>query len=141
MLRATALLFAALALALPLHAADPPLSITRAPSSITIDGDLSDAAWQNALRFDTWYETNPGDSVEPKVKTIGWITYDDRFFYAAIESLDPTPSAIRAWQTDPRGMSLLEYTGLRRSEYGTLVRDDLPVAELLRRRSAAPLAA
>ena len=31
--------------------------------------------------------------------------------------------------------------GLRRSEYGTLVRDDLPVAELLRRRSAAPLAA
>jgi hypothetical protein len=65
----------------------------------------------------------------------------------AIPALSSSPDrdlleAIRAWQTDSRGMSLLEYTGLRRAEYGALVRDDLPVAELLRRRrTAAPLAA
>jgi len=64
----------------------------------------------------------------------------------AIPALSSSPDrdlleAIRAWQSDSRGMSLLEYTGLRRAEYGTLVRDDVPVAELLRRRRAAPLAA
>jgi hypothetical protein len=65
----------------------------------------------------------------------------------AIPALSSSPDrdlleAIRAWQSDSRGMSLLEYTGLRRAEYGALVRDDLPVAELLRRRgTAAPLAA
>lgn len=95
-----------LALALPLTAADePPLSITRTATPISIDGELSDAGWKDALRFDTWYETNPGDSVEPQVKTIGWITYDDRFFYAAIESLDPNPSQIRAQLGDHDGIN------------------------------------
>src|SRR5712691_5484701 len=88
-------LLATLALALPLSAADePPLSIIKTAAPIIIDGDLSDAGWRDALRFDTWYETNPGDSVEPKVKTVGWITYDDHFFYAAIESFDPNPAQI-----------------------------------------------
>src|SRR5207247_1493668 len=99
-------LLAALALALPLSAADdPPLSITKTTAPITIDGDLSDPGWKGALRFDTWYETNPGDSVEPKVKTVGWITYDDHFFYAAIESLDPNPSQIRSQLGDHDGIN------------------------------------
>jgi hypothetical protein len=34
-------------------------------------------------------------------------------------------------------MSLLEYTGLRPAEYAALCRDEVPVAELLRRRSLA----
>jgi hypothetical protein len=49
--------------------------------------------------------------------------------------------AIRAWQADPQGMSLLEYTGLRRAEFAALCRDEVPVAELLRRRRSLPLAA
>jgi hypothetical protein len=64
----------------------------------------------------------------------------------AVPALSSSPDrdlldAIRAWESDPRGMSLLEYTGLRRAEFGALCRDDTPVAELLRRRSALPLAA
>src|SRR5262245_24811752 len=102
MLRAT---LAALALALPLSAADePPLTITKTTAPITVDGDLSDAGWKDALRFDTWYETNPGDSIEPKVKTVGWITYDDHFFYAAIESSDPNPAQISAQLGDHDGI-------------------------------------
>jgi Domain of unknown function (DUF5916) len=101
-----AFVFLLAALALPLHAADdPPLNVTKATSPINIDGDLSDAAWQNALRFDTWYETNPGDNVEPQVKTIGWITYDNQFFYAAIESLDPSPANIRSQLNDHDGIN------------------------------------
>jgi hypothetical protein len=96
----------ALLIATPLAAADdPPLAIKKATAPITIDGDLSDPGWKDALRFDTWYETNPGDSVEPKVKTTGWITYDDHFFYAAIESLDPNPSQIHSQLNDHDGIN------------------------------------
>jgi hypothetical protein len=99
-------LLVSLLLAAPLIAADdPPLTIKKTAAPITIDGDLSDAGWKDALRFDTWYETNPGDNVEPQVKTVGWITYDDHFFYAAIESIDPNPSQVRAQLGDHDGIS------------------------------------
>lgn len=72
------------------------IHITRAASRITIDGDLSDEAWQSATRIDHWYETRPGDNVEPKVKNVGYLTFDDGFLYAAFDFDDPNPSAIRA---------------------------------------------
>jgi Domain of unknown function (DUF5916) len=72
------------------------IHITRAAGHITIDGDLSDEAWRSATRVEKWYETRPGDNVEPKVKNVGYLTYDDRFLYAAFEFADPNPSAIRA---------------------------------------------
>jgi hypothetical protein len=86
-------------------ATNPPRSIPRAASSIAVDGNLSDAAWQTAAKYETWFETNPGDNVEPTVKTIGYVTYDDRFFYVAIESLDPDPKQIRAPYADHDGIS------------------------------------
>ena len=43
-----------------------------------------------------WYETNPGDNTEPKVKNVGYLTFDERYLYAAFEFEDPNPSAIRA---------------------------------------------
>ena len=106
-MRRLPVLFALAAASLsPLRAAEgPPLRITRAAGPITVDGDLSDPGWKNALRFDTWYETNPGDNVEPKVKTVGWLTYDDQFLYAAIESFDPKPSEIRAQLGDHDGIN------------------------------------
>ena len=85
-------------------ASSPPLTIHRAAGTITIDGDLSDPGWQNALKSETWFETNPGDNTEPKVKTVGYITYDDRFFYAAVHSFD-NPSEIRAQLGDHDGLS------------------------------------
>ena len=72
------------------------IHITKATGHITIDGDLSDEAWQHATRIDKWYETQPGDNVEPKVKNVGYLTFDDRFFYAAFEFEDPDPAQMRA---------------------------------------------
>src|ERR1700754_2211521 len=43
------------------------IHIARATGPIKIDGDLSDEAWKTATRIDKWYETQPGDNVEPKV--------------------------------------------------------------------------
>ena len=71
-------------------------AITRANGPITIDGDLSDAGWKDALRIERWYEINPGDNTEPRVRNVGYLTFDDKFFYAAFEFDDPNPKAILA---------------------------------------------
>ena len=78
----------------------PPIAIHRAAGAITVDGDLSDPGWQGATEVTTFFETNPGDNVEPKVKTVGFLAYDDRYFYAAMRCEDPDPSRIRAPYVD-----------------------------------------
>ena len=72
------------------------IHISRATGPIEVDGSLGDPGWKDASRIETFYETNPGDNVEPKVKTVAWLAYDDRFFYAAFEFSDPDPKSIRA---------------------------------------------
>src|SRR5213075_986711 len=95
---ATFLLIAALRLNAAAPAERTTLVKTDAP--ITIDGDLSDPGWQKATKFETWYETNPGDNLEPKVKTVGWVSYDSKFLYFGIESEDPMPKNIIAPYAD-----------------------------------------
>ncbi len=74
----------------------PPITIKRAAGPIVLDGDLSDAGWQGIDPITTWFETNPGDNVEPKVKNAAYLTYDDEYFYAGFRLEDPQPHAIRA---------------------------------------------
>src|SRR3954471_6505501 len=76
------------------------LHIARATGPIKIDGNLSDAGWQDAQPVTTWYEVNPGDSTPPKMRNVGRIAYDDRYLYAAFEFDDPNPGAIRAPYSD-----------------------------------------
>jgi len=71
-------------------------AITRAKGSIVIDGNLSDEGWRDALRIERWYEVAPGDSIEPPVKNVGHLTYDEKFLYAAFEFDDPAPGRIVA---------------------------------------------
>lgn len=80
----------------PLEPPPAPLHIARATGPIEVDGQLGDPGWNGATRVETFYETNPGDNIEPKVKTVAWLTYDDRFFYAAFDFSDPDPKSIRA---------------------------------------------
>ena len=87
--------------------------IKRASGPITIDGDLSDGAWKDAVRVDKWYETNATDNTEPKVKNVAWITYDDRFFYAAFHFEDPNPGMIRSPYSDRDNVpSSTDYAGV-----------------------------
>jgi hypothetical protein len=101
--RATCRALAVLALCLPAvttHAADPvpgpPLSIQRAAGPITIDGVLDDAGWQNVTGVTQWFETRVGDNVEPHVRNVGYLTYDDKYLYAAFRFDDPQPRLVRA---------------------------------------------
>src|SRR5688572_23074922 len=77
-------------------AALPPLRIERIRTPVAIDGDLSDAAWQGVGQITTWFETRPGDNLEPKVKNVAWLAYDDQFLYAAFRFEDSNPAAIKA---------------------------------------------
>jgi hypothetical protein len=80
----------------PAPAEVPPLTVARAPGAITVDGALDDAGWQGVPGIDTWFEVNPGDNVPPRVRNVGYLTYDDRFFYAGFEFEDPAPHKIKA---------------------------------------------
>ncbi|HEV8660681.1 MAG TPA: DUF5916 domain-containing protein [Thermoanaerobaculia bacterium] len=81
------------------EATSPTIHISRANGPIAIDGDLSDSGWQGAVRLDKWYETNVTDNGEPKVKNVGYLTYDSRFLYAAFELFDD-PKQIRSPYND-----------------------------------------
>ena len=93
---AAAALAAALAPARPAAAAEAAIEIRRVRQEIVVDGRLDEPAWSEAARVDTWYETRPGDNVEPKVENRGYLAYDDRFFYAAFEFQDSSPKRIKA---------------------------------------------
>jgi hypothetical protein len=83
----------------------PVLTAVRASGPISIDGKLDEAAWQHATRVDQWWETNPGDNLAPKVKTVAYLAYDDRFLYAAFDMEDPDPKKIRTPFADHDGIS------------------------------------
>ncbi len=71
------------------------LQILPLSGTIDLDGDLSDDGWVSALRVDRWFEIAPGDSVDPKVASTAWMTYDERYLYVGFEFSDPDPSQIR----------------------------------------------
>src|SRR4029450_7309055 len=73
-----------------------PVSIKRISGAIAVDGDISDEGWTSAAKVETWYETNPGDNVAPKVRTVAWIGYDDKFLYGAVQFEAPSPERLRA---------------------------------------------
>ncbi len=78
------------------NAVIPPLPVARAAGAIAVDGDLSDPGWQEAAKIDRFFETQPADNTAPRVATIAWVTYDDRYFYIAVLCKDPDPASIRA---------------------------------------------
>jgi hypothetical protein len=81
-------------------AALPPVAVRHRAAPITLDGDLSDAGWRDAVRIDHFYETSPGDNTQPAVRTIALLTFDDRYFYVGVRCEDPNPAAIRAPYTE-----------------------------------------
>ncbi len=89
------------------------ISISRAAGPIQVDGELEDPGWSGATPYDTFYETNPGDNVEPKVRTVAWLAYDDDYLYAAFEFFDPEPGNIRAPLADRDDVpSYTDYGGI-----------------------------
>jgi hypothetical protein len=90
------------------------IHIARRIGPIMIDGEMSDEGWRNANRIERWYEISPGDNTEPAVKSVGYLAYDDQFFYAGFEFEDPNPASIRApfADHDNIGGNFTDYAGV-----------------------------
>ena len=91
------------------------------------------SGWEGAARVDTFYETNPGDNIEPKVKTVAWLTYDDHFFYAAFDFSDPDPEEHPGAARRPRRP--------RRAPPTTAGWSSTPATTARRRSSSSPIRA
>ncbi len=74
--------------------------IHRLAAAPVIDGNVTAAEWQGAARVEKWWEFSPDDNIEPRVRTVAYLGYDDRFLYIAFVNYDPDPRAIRAPYTD-----------------------------------------
>jgi hypothetical protein len=81
-----------------------PMNVPRTNAPITVDGDLSDAAWQQAAVIDKFYETSPSNNIPAKIRTVAYITYDNRYFYIGVRCDDPDPKKIRAPFVDRDGV-------------------------------------
>jgi hypothetical protein len=71
------------------------LDISRVTGSIKLDGQLSDTGWKTVKRISDFTECQPGDQIEPLVKTEAMLTYDNDNLYVAIVCHDD-PAEIRA---------------------------------------------
>jgi hypothetical protein len=91
--------------------------IRRASSEITIDGVLEEAAWTDATEISIRFEWFPGDNTEPPVRTLAYVTYDDRNFYVGFRAFDPQPRQIRAQFMD-------------RDQIETLVQNDYVIVQI-----------
>jgi hypothetical protein len=87
-----------------LSAQPAPITIMRNSAPIVLDGSLDDVAWQTAAKIDRFYETSPADNTPPKVNTIAYVMYDERYFYIGVRADDPDPKKIRAPFVDRDGV-------------------------------------
>ena len=69
----------------------PVLRAVRVGAGPVIDGDLSDAAWQNAPEFTDFTQHDPDDGAPPTMRTGIRIVYDDDAIYFGAKVDDPHP--------------------------------------------------
>lgn len=74
--------------------------LPRVSKPVAIDGSLEDDAWRHALQIELDMETNPGENVPAKVKTVAYLMEDGLNLYIAFDARDPDPSQIRAYLRD-----------------------------------------
>jgi len=60
----------------------------KAESSIVIDGNPDEAAWQNAATLKDFIQTEPGDNIAPSKPTEAYLMYDEKHLYVAFKAWD-----------------------------------------------------
>ncbi|MCP1728356.1 hypothetical protein J2T60_002356 [Natronospira proteinivora] len=99
-----------------------PPDVPRTEAAITVDGQLDEAAWSEALVMELPYETSPGENIEAPVRTEALLMYSDTHLYVGFRAYDPDPSRVRAYYRerddifgdDMVSVTLDPYNGQRR---------------------------
>ncbi|MES3025854.1 MAG: DUF5916 domain-containing protein [Pseudomonadota bacterium] len=90
-------MFATLALAAaPAHAAFEAHRMVAGAPGVRLDGALDDAVWRQAPAHTRFYETQPADNAEAKVRTEVRIAYDAKYLYIGLSAWDAAAGALRA---------------------------------------------
>ena len=105
----------------PLH------RVPRVNSKINVDAVLDEPFWSEALVMTLDYEVEPGENIQPPVRTEVYIAYNGSNIYFGYKCYDPDPSEIRArysdrdklWGDDWVGVFLDTFNSGRR-DYGYL---------------------
>ncbi|HEX8175039.1 MAG TPA: DUF5916 domain-containing protein [Pyrinomonadaceae bacterium] len=72
-----------------------PVRLARFDKAPVIDGKLDDDVWKQAVTLSDFYQTSPGDNIQPSKPTKMMIGYDSKFLYIAFHCYDE-PDKIRA---------------------------------------------
>jgi hypothetical protein len=91
-------LIAALASCSAAHAVD--IELPRSSNAVVVDGTMDEVAWDDAVQVELAFETNPGDNLPARVKTVAYLMEDGSNLFIGFKASDPDPSAIRAYLRD-----------------------------------------
>jgi hypothetical protein len=94
------ILCALIASGMPALASANVAELPRTGDGIKVDGILDESAWDNAVRVDLTWETDPGENIEARVATRAFLIEDGESLYVAFQADDPDPGAIRAFLRD-----------------------------------------
>ncbi|CAN5397700.1 hypothetical protein BH20ACI1_BH20ACI1_05610 [soil metagenome] len=72
-----------------------PVNVPFVAAPPAIDGKLDDEIWKSAAVFKDFYQTAPGDNIEPSKPTEAYLAYDEKNLYIAFKCWDE-PGKIRA---------------------------------------------
>ena len=65
-----------------------PVKVPLVVLSPVIDGKLDDEIWKQAAVFKDFYQTSPGDNIEPSKPTEAFLAYDEKNLYIAFKCFD-----------------------------------------------------
>jgi Domain of unknown function (DUF5916)/Carbohydrate family 9 binding domain-like len=89
-----------------------PFPIPRTTEALTLDGAIAETLWERALMLPLRYEVQPGENIDPPVRTEMLIAYDDVNLYVGFRCHDDDPSAIRARFTDRDSLFSDDFVGI-----------------------------
>jgi hypothetical protein len=89
-----------------------PFPVPRTTETLTLDGAIAEMLWEHALMLPLRYEVQPGENIDPPVRTEMLLAYDDLNLYVAFRAHDDNPSAIRARFTDRDSMFDDDFVGI-----------------------------
>lgn len=81
-------------------------------SKIRADGVLDEDVWDKALVLELKYEVQPGENIEPPVKTEVLVANNKTHLFVAFRAYDPDPSKIRAQITDRDNLGTQDWVGV-----------------------------
>lgn len=81
-------------------------------SNITVDGELNELVWKQALKIELSYEVNPAENIPAAVNTTAYVFEDGKNLYVAFNALDPNPDKIRAYLSERDNLWKSDYVGV-----------------------------